>query len=461
MKKRNSSVNISVRKLHPHPENPRKDLGDIAELTESIRKNGIMQNLTVIPGYFNDNGVWIECDGTSADAEYTIIIGHRRFAAAKAAGFTEVPCRIYEDMSRDEQIGTMLEENMQRNDLTVFEQATSFQLMLDLGGSEDAICEKTGFSKKTVRHRLEIAKLNPTELKKKEQDESFQLTLTDLYELEKIKDVKVRNQILKESRSSSDLRWRAKTAAENEKADLNEKVIAAKLESMGVIKAPKKASTEQWSGIWETHASFDLSKDIDEIKITWKKTSKQLMYVRWYRFMHLIYPKEKQSEKKKTAEDLKREQRDKNIKAIKGMMKNLKNKREKFCYSIYTGETEPVKNTVGVMEQLWDIACDQSLWLSSYGIKQDYVAAWAYSGKDYSLDKAAEEILYVPHWKQLLLRVNDSINDSIVDYMGKYDVNIANRYIKFIDVLEMFGFYETSEERDLIEGKSDLFEKGK
>ena len=75
---------ISVDKLHPHPDNPRKDIGDITELADSIRQSGIYQNLTVIPstGYYH--------------GDYTVIIGHRRLAAAKAAGLTEVPCVITE-----------------------------------------------------------------------------------------------------------------------------------------------------------------------------------------------------------------------------------------------------------------------------------------------------------------------------------------------------------------------------
>ena len=42
-------VNIGLEHIHPHPDNPRKDLGDLTELAESIKKNGILQNLTVIP----------------------------------------------------------------------------------------------------------------------------------------------------------------------------------------------------------------------------------------------------------------------------------------------------------------------------------------------------------------------------------------------------------------------------
>lgn len=43
-------TNINAKLIHQHPDNPRKDLGDLTELSESIKKKGIMQNLTVIPG---------------------------------------------------------------------------------------------------------------------------------------------------------------------------------------------------------------------------------------------------------------------------------------------------------------------------------------------------------------------------------------------------------------------------
>lgn len=78
-------VTIGLEHIHPHPDNPRKDLGDLTELAESIKKNGIMQNLTVIPK-------------EGEPGEYITIIGHRRSAAAKLAGVTEAPCRVVEGM---------------------------------------------------------------------------------------------------------------------------------------------------------------------------------------------------------------------------------------------------------------------------------------------------------------------------------------------------------------------------
>ena len=70
-------TNISIEKLYSHPKNPRLDLGNSSELTESILSNGVMQNLTVVPK--NDD------DG------YFVVIGNRRLAVAKKAGLKELP----------------------------------------------------------------------------------------------------------------------------------------------------------------------------------------------------------------------------------------------------------------------------------------------------------------------------------------------------------------------------------
>ena len=131
---------LPVDSLHPHPDNPRKDLGDLTELADSIRANGIFQNLTVIP--VDDNF-----------EQFTVVIGHRRLAAAKLAGLMEVPCVIAQ-MTVKEQMQTMLLENMQRAELTVYEQAQGFQMMLDLGSTVEEVAEKSGFSVATVRRRV-------------------------------------------------------------------------------------------------------------------------------------------------------------------------------------------------------------------------------------------------------------------------------------------------------------------
>lgn len=171
-------VYITIDNLFPHPDNPRKDLGDLTELAESIKVKGVMQNLTVVP---------------RAEGGYTVIIGHRRLGAAKLAGLTELPCVITE-MFEQEQIATMLLENIQRSDLTVFEQAQGFQMMIDFGDSVDGIAEKTGFSKSTVRRRLKMAELDQDILK---EVSGRQLSLEDIDRLAQIDDIDQRNVCLK------------------------------------------------------------------------------------------------------------------------------------------------------------------------------------------------------------------------------------------------------------------------
>ena len=171
---------IAIEKLHPHPDNPRKVLGDIDELADSIKANGILQNLTVVP--MNDD--W---------TEFTVIIGHRRLAAAKQAGLTELPCAVVE-MSEKEQLSTMLTENMQRSDLTVYEEAKGCQLLLDLGDTVAEIAKKTGFSESKIRRRVKLCELDEEAFK---ESQLRQPTLQDYEKLNKIEDIEERNALLK------------------------------------------------------------------------------------------------------------------------------------------------------------------------------------------------------------------------------------------------------------------------
>ena len=177
MKKKAELSMIEIEKIHPHPDNPRKNIGDVSELSESIKANGILQNLTVVP---ND------------DESFTVIIGHRRLAAAKQAGLTAVPCAVVE-MSEKEQLSTMLTENMQRSDLTVYEEAKGCQLLLDLGDTVAEIAEKTGFSESKIRRRVKLCELDEEAFK---ESQLRQPTLKDYDKLNQIKNIGTRNKLL-------------------------------------------------------------------------------------------------------------------------------------------------------------------------------------------------------------------------------------------------------------------------
>lgn len=200
---------ILIAQLHPHPDNPRKDVGDISELTASIKANGVLQNLTVVPRANPDVNYEELCRQYYADPTeenrtklnqfrntdgYTVIIGHRRLAAAKAAGLAELPCIVVEDMTPEEQISTMMTENMQRSDLTVYEEAEGFQMMMDFGNSVEQVADKAGFSESTIRRRVKLLSLDREEFKKSVKRGA---TLADFALLDKLNTEEAKNEVLK------------------------------------------------------------------------------------------------------------------------------------------------------------------------------------------------------------------------------------------------------------------------
>ena len=221
----NAIFYIKLDKLEPHPDNPRKELGDLTELIDSIRAMGIMQNLTVVP--LDDQ--W---------EKLRIVIGHRRAAAARLAGLTEVPCVIIEDMSEQDQVATMLLENIQRSDLTITEQAEGFQMMIDMGDSVAEVSRKTGFGETTIRHRVKLLELDQEVLR----DKQSQMKMTDLILLEKIKDPERKDRLLKIWGGDSNFALRVESEVEAEKlAETKAKAIEL-LEAAGL-----SSNTETWS----------------------------------------------------------------------------------------------------------------------------------------------------------------------------------------------------------------------
>lgn len=238
---------IAIEELQHHPDNPRKDFGDLAELAESIKTNGIMQNLTVV----------LSDDGTGL---YDVIIGNRRLEAAKLAGLDELPCAIVE-LSPQEQMATMLAENMQREDLTILEQAQGFQYMLDLGETAQSISEKTGFSTRTIRRRVKLLELDTAGLEK-----AFkrQISLEDIDKINSIDDVEERNKLL-EYAGTGNFGWAFNSAQRaQEQKTLRDKVRKI----MGSTSLEEVEASTQW-GIKSTkervgYVSLDKAHKKDE-----------------------------------------------------------------------------------------------------------------------------------------------------------------------------------------------------
>lgn len=250
-------VNIPITLLHHHHQNPRKEFGDLTELADSIKKNGVYQNLTVVPFWFDITGVGCDDPKEQAKMGYLVVIGNRRLEAAKIAGLKTLPC-IISDMSHKEQLSTMLVENMQRCDLTVYEQAQGFQMMLKLGESVESIAEKSGFSQSTVRRRVKLAELDQDTLK---EVSSRQITMDDFEKLNKIEDLETRNKVLS-SIGTNNFSYECESAIRKEK----EEKLKEKAKEILLSKGLKEITYEEsYSGEYEKCPELDYYYNFDKI----------------------------------------------------------------------------------------------------------------------------------------------------------------------------------------------------
>lgn len=162
-------IDINVKSLIPNPNNPRRDVGDVTELADSIKEQGLQQALVVTPDH-EEHG----------ERLFRVVIGHRRLAACKLAGLESVPCVVRELDAKTER-ELMLVENCQRSDLTPLEEADGYQGLLDLGAGVGELAAKTGRSESFVRGRLRIARI-PADVRSG--SEAFaQLSLSQLGDL--------------------------------------------------------------------------------------------------------------------------------------------------------------------------------------------------------------------------------------------------------------------------------------
>lgn len=152
-------INTSL--IDPHPDNPRKNIGDVTDLADSIKANGLLSPLSVVP-----NG-----------QRYRVIAGHRRLAACKQAGTGAVPCFVLQ-LDPLQQLEAMVTENCQREQLTVLEEADAIQGMLDLGATTASVAHQLGRSGDYVRDRAKAASIK-TEVRATRDDFS-QLTIGQL-----------------------------------------------------------------------------------------------------------------------------------------------------------------------------------------------------------------------------------------------------------------------------------------
>lgn len=431
-------TDIKVKDLYPHPQNPRKDVGDVSELADSIKNQGIFQNLTVIKG---GAGVPDGVDG------YTVIIGHRRLAASKLAGIETVPCSVVE-MDEKQQVATMLLENMQRTDLTAYEQAQGFQMMLDLGETQKSIAEKTGFSPATVSQRLQLIKLDQSLLEKAS---AKQISIVDLNKLNKIDDIKKRNLLLKLI-GSSNFDYEYKRILDNQKREKAHNAWRKVLIEAGLTEINY---SEIYSGKYSSCERFYIQITTSNVKEYVRAKDEKYFAINY----DSIYFRQDPVRKRKTKEEIEAEKRREannvRIQKIKDITKRAYELRRDFILSISDSAAKklmPVMIEMNIRRE-WDDIFDY--YYTSYE-KSNFTADENIKKSEYSeIAKIIKDKPYEIFLRHTYALSGDNARWSYVDGYGDYESN--ERLDAIYDFCIKLGYQPSDEEQQLRDGTHELF----
>jgi len=145
----NKVVSLPIDSVYPNPAQPRKSfsIADLNSLAESIRSNGILQPLTV----------------RRAGDKYELIAGERRLKAAKLVGLETIPCIIVDASDQESAVYAVL-ENLQRANLTFFEEARAYHSLIhDWHITQEQAAAKLGKAQPTIANKLRLLRLSSDE----------------------------------------------------------------------------------------------------------------------------------------------------------------------------------------------------------------------------------------------------------------------------------------------------------
>jgi ParB family chromosome partitioning protein len=143
---------LPVAAIRPNPRQPRQVFDDesLAELVYSVREIGILQPVVVR-----------RAEPESGEARYELIMGERRWRAAKEAGLHRIPA-IIRDTSDDQMLRDALLENLHRSELNALEEAAAYQQLLeDFGCTHEELAGRIGRSRPQISNTIRLLRLPP------------------------------------------------------------------------------------------------------------------------------------------------------------------------------------------------------------------------------------------------------------------------------------------------------------
>ena len=436
----NDFIKINTENIFPHPENPRGDEGDVSELAASIKARGVLQNITVVPRSAAEPSA--ACEG-----EYTVIMGHRRLKAAKEAGLGELLCRVCE-MDRRTQIETMLLENIQRCDLTLFEQAQGFKSLFEMGVSVKDISQKTGFAETTVRRRIKAAELDADRFKKVSAER--QIKMEELDKLSKIEDIDERNKLI-DTLGTNNFQWSFNNAYEKQELKKQREPLLKRIEGMY---EPMK-ERDRYSSKFVLIITYAVGCDPEEVAKTLNKGERKFVFV-GYRTVE-IYEKQKKTTEEKKADEAEIRRR-KRLVALKELEQRALETRDEYIkeYHAFNKQQQAVCFVIKALlvdgyrsefpGAVRDLFGFEQL-PSTYAMltQEEKARILACGANDALINLAYAQA------KMIARRAHDQ-------YSGAYSVNSAVNLKMLYSAMEEIGYRPSDEEQAYVDGTHEAYQ---
>jgi len=132
---------IPIDAIDPNPDQPRRhfDPGDLEQLSGSIERHGLLQPVVL----------------RRAGNRYELVVGERRWRAARAAGLASIPA-VVADVDPRERLELALVENIQRRDLNPMELAHAFRALAESGATQEEIGRRVGLDQSSVANHIRL-----------------------------------------------------------------------------------------------------------------------------------------------------------------------------------------------------------------------------------------------------------------------------------------------------------------
>jgi len=278
----------------------------------------------------------------------------------------------------------------------------------------------------------------------------------DLYELEKIKSIETRNEILKKARDSRDLVWRAHIAVNNERDEKRADIIIKLLMSLGVKQATDKEKNETYAGKWETVKEWDLrsEKEPELAKKTQADIKSDWLWFRSYGLIKLIKPASWKKE-------IKQDPMERNKKELKKKVKELLIKKHVFIDEVITGKLEGIKEEQETYETIWKALVNMGTYVSKSELREFFIGKDDYKASKEEKDIADDQIAKTGLMHQMLIQLDDAMDHvgDPLDWRCVYQAEKGEKLRQAFQILTKWGWSFEEEEKSIIDGTHELYTK--